>query len=265
MPNIQINNVNYYYEEQGSGTETIVLSHGLLWSGHMFHKQVAHFKENYRVITYDHRGQGQTEATLDGYDMETLYADAVQLIEKLVGKPVIFGGLSMGGFMGMRLAARRPDLIQKLILMETSADPEPVENHGKYRFLNGIVKYLGFSLVVSSVMKIMFGQKFLHDANRASERKYWEQQLKKNNRSSITRAVDGVIQRKGIADELHLVTCPTLILVGDQDVATVPDKARKIHALIPHSKLVVFAGGGHTSSVEEPEVYNREIEAFLAS
>jgi pimeloyl-ACP methyl ester carboxylesterase len=187
----------------------------------------------------------------------------VQLIEKLVGKPVIFGGLSMGGFVGMRLAARRPDLIQKLILMETSADPEPVENHGKYRFLNGIVKYMGFSLVVSSVMKIMFGQKFLKDASRAAERKYWEQQLKNNNRSSITRAVDGVIQRKGIADELHLITCPTLILVGDQDVATVPDKARKIHALIPHSKLVIFEGGGHTSSVEEPEVYNREIAAFL--
>ena len=152
MPYIQLNKVNYYYEEHGSGSDTIVLSHGLLWSGHMFHKQVAYFKSRYRVITYDHRGQGKTEVTENGYDMDTLYEDAVQLIEKLENKPVIFGGLSMGGFVGMRLAARRPDLIKKLILMETTADPEPIENVGKYKMLNNIVKYIGYWPVVSKVM-----------------------------------------------------------------------------------------------------------------
>lgn len=264
MPYIQLNKVNYYYEEHGSGSDTIVLSHGLLWSGHMFHKQVAYFKNRYRVITYDHRGQGKTEVTENGYDMDTLYEDAVQLIEKLENKPVIFGGLSMGGFVGMRLAARRPDLIKKLILMETTADPEPIENVGKYKMLNNIVKYIGYWPVVSKVMKIMFGQKFLNDPQRAEERKYWITQLKSSNRTGITKAVMGVVNRKGIADELAHITCPTLILVGDQDVATVPDKSKKINAMIEHSKLVIFEGGGHTSSVEEPQVYNAEIEKFLS-
>ncbi len=263
MPFIQLKNANYYYEEQGSGKETIIFSHGLLWSGHMFHKQVAYFKDRYRVITYDHRGQGKTEITADGYDMDTLYEDAAELIEKLVGKPVIFAGLSMGGFVGMRLAARRPDLIKKLILLETTADPEPQENVGKYKILNAIVKYIGFFPVVGSVMKIMFGQKFLNDPNRVEEKKYWTQQLKSNNRKGITKAVDGVIYRKGIADELIKITCLTLIMVGDQDVATVPDKARKINSLIANSKLIIFEGGGHTSSVEEPKVYNTEIEKFI--
>lgn len=263
MPFIQLKNANYYYEEQGSGKETIIFSHGLLWSGHMFHKQVAYFKDRYRVITYDHRGQGKTEITADGYDMDTLYEDAAELIEKLVGKPVIFAGLSMGGFVGMRLAARRPNLIKKLILLETTADPEPQENVGKYKILNAIVKYIGFFPVVGSVMKIMFGQKFLNDPNRVEEKKYWTQQLKSNNRKGITKAVDGVIYRKGIADELIKITCLTLIMVGDQDVATVPDKARKINSLIANSKLIIFEGGGHTSSVEEPKVYNTEIEKFI--
>lgn len=263
MPYIKLNNANYYYEEHGSGTETIVFSHGLLWSGHMFHKQVEHLKDRYHIITYDHRGQGKTEVTESGYDMDTLYEDAVQLIEQVVGKRVIFGGLSMGGFVGMRLAARRPDLIQKLILMETSSEVEPPENHGKYKMLNTIVRYIGFFPVVSSVSKIMFGQKFLKDKNRVEEKKYWIQQLKANDRKGITRAVKGVIQRTPIAPELYKITCPTLILVGDQDVATVPDKARKIKSLIKNAKLVIFEGGGHTSSVEEPEVYNREIEQFL--
>jgi 3-oxoadipate enol-lactonase len=272
MPHIKLNNVHYYYEEHGSGTETIVFSHGLLWSGHMFHKQVAYFskgvhsdKDRYRIITYDHRGQGKTEVTESGYDMDTLYEDAVQLIEQLGGKPVIFAGLSMGGFVGMRLAARRPDLIKKLILLETSAEAEPIENHGKYKFLNFVVRYIGYFPVVSSVMKIMFGQKFLNDTNRAEEKKYWINQVKASDRKGITRAVEGVIYRKAIADELPKITCPTLIMVGDQDLATVPEKAKKIHALIKGSKLVIFEGGGHTSSIEEPEIYNREIEKFLTS
>jgi pimeloyl-ACP methyl ester carboxylesterase len=263
MPTIQINNVSYDYQESGSGDETIIFSHGLLWSGHMFHKQVAYFKDRYRVITYDHRGQGRTEAPAEGYDMDTLYEDAAILIERLVGKPVIFAGLSMGGFVGMRLAARKPELIKKLILLETTADPEPVENVPKYKTLNSIVKYVGFWPVIGKVMQIMFGQKFLNDPNRVEEKKYWIDQLKSNNRKSITRAVDGVIYRKGIAEEIHKINCPTIIMVGDQDVATKPEKAKKIHSLIKNSKLIIFEGGGHTSSVEEPEVYNREIEKFL--
>ncbi|RYU95799.1 alpha/beta fold hydrolase [Emticicia agri] len=265
MPKTLINGVNYYYEETGSGDETIIFSHGLLWSGQMFHKQVAYFKNKYRVITYDHRGQGKTDAPTEGYDMDTLYEDAAVLIEKLVGKPVIFAGLSMGGFVGMRLAARKPDLIKKLILLETTADPEPAENVPKYKMLNTIVKYIGFFPVITKVMQIMFGKKFLTDPNRAEEKKYWVNQLKSNNRKGITKAVDGVIYRKGIAEEIHQINCPTLIMVGDQDVATKPEKAQKIHSLIKNSKLIIFEGGGHTSSVEEPEVYNREIEKFLNS
>lgn len=171
----------------------------------------------------------------------------------------------MGGFVGMRLAARKPSLIKKLILMETTADPEPEENRPRYRFLNAIVKWLSMSLVVKPVMKIMFGHKFLNDPQRTQERAYWIGQLKKNRRNGITKAVDGVIDRKGIADELHSISCPTLILVGDQDVATVPDKSYKIKSLIPHAQLEIIEGGGHTASIEEPDAYNRAIEVFLRS
>src|SRR5690349_639574 len=124
MPHLKINGVNYYYEEHGSGKETIVFSHGLLWSGAMFAKQVAALKSRYRVITYDHRGQGQTEVTQGGYDMDTLTGDAVELIKALNAAPCHFAGLSMGGFVAMRLAIRHPELLKSVILMETSADPE---------------------------------------------------------------------------------------------------------------------------------------------
>ena len=230
----------------------------------MFHKQEAFLKDKFRVITYDHRGQGQTEASADGYDMDTLYEDAAKLVEALCpNQKVHFAGLSMGGFVAMRLASRRPDLLKSLILMETSAEPEPAENISKYRTLNKVVKWIGTWAVVSKVMPIMFGQKFLKDATRKDERKRWEDQMKLCKAPGITRAVDGVIDRKGIFEELSKINLPTLIMVGTQDVATVPAKAERIHANIKDSKLVYIEGGGHTSSVEEPEQVNDAIGDFL--
>jgi 3-oxoadipate enol-lactonase len=264
MPKITINQVQYHYTDTEKGDETIIFSHGLLWSGYMFHKQVAFLKDRYRVITYDHRGQGQTQATENGYDMDTLYEDAVALIETLCpNQKIHFSGLSMGGFVAMRLAARRPDLLKSVILMETSADGEPQENIGKYRTLNTVVKWLGTWAVVGKVMPIMFGQKFLNDPVRKIERKEWETQMKLCKAPGIVKAVDGVIDRKPIFDELSQITIPTLIIVGTQDVATIPAKAERIHGQIKGSQLVYIDGGGHTSSIEEPDQINAAIEAFL--
>jgi len=67
--------------------------------------------------------------------MELVWQDATQLLDKLAGGPVHFCGLSMGGFVGMRMAARRRDLVRSLILLETSSDPEPVDNIARYRML----------------------------------------------------------------------------------------------------------------------------------
>ena len=263
MPKINVKGAEIYYEESGSGDETIIFSHGLLWSGRMFDQQVAYFKEHYRVITYDHRGQGQSEVTKDGYDMDTLYEDAAALIQALNAAPCHFVGLSMGGFVAMRLAARRPELLKSLILMETSADPEPPENVSKYKMLNLVARWLSLRLVAGQVMPIMFGQKFLNDPARIIERKLWRERMIANDRIGITRAVMGVVNRNPIYDELTQITLPTLILVGDQDVATVPAKSERIHQQIDGSNLVIIAGAGHTSSVEEPKAVNEAVDAFL--
>lgn len=264
MPKIQVNGVNLYYEDTGGADkETIVFSHGLLWSCRMFDKQVAALKNQYRVITYDHRGQGQTEVTASGYDMDTLYEDAAALIQALNIRSCHFAGLSMGGFIGMRLASRRPSIIKSLILIETTADPEPAENIPKYNQLNLVARWLGMGLVANPVMKIMFGKTFLTDPARAEERAIWRKHLTNNHRIGITRAVRGVIDRLPIYDELERINCPTLIIVGEEDVATVPAKSERIHAKIRGSKLVRMPRGGHTSTVEEPALVNQAIIDFL--
>jgi pimeloyl-ACP methyl ester carboxylesterase len=266
MPVLRVNGANLYYEERGAGPETVVFAHGLLWSARMFDDQVAAFSTRYRCISFDFRGQGASEVTAGGYDMETLADDAAALIEALGAAPCHFVGLSMGGFIGMRLAVHRPELVRSLVLMETSADPEP--NVAKYRALGAVVRVfgrLGMRMVMPRVMRIMFGRKFLEDPARAADRRLWKKRGLANDPVGVTRALQGVIDRRGVHEEIVRITAPTLVMVGDQDVATVPAKAERIAARIPGARLIVIPGAGHTSSAEEPELVNRALADFLDS
>jgi 3-oxoadipate enol-lactonase len=263
MPFVNANGIRLHYTDTGGEGEVIVFSHGLLMSGLMFERQIAEFSPNYRCIAYDHRGQGQSEITRDGYDMDTIAADGAALIKALDLGPVHFVGLSMGGFVGMRLAIRSPELLRSLTLLETSAEAEPEENKPKYRKLNFFARWFGLGSVAAKVMPIMFGQSFLTDPARAAERKEWQGRIASSKRSGMTRAVQGVIDRAGVYDQLDAIKTPTLIIVGAEDVATVPAKSERIHAAIKGSKLVVLPRGGHSSTIEEPKAVNAEIAAFL--
>src|SRR5688500_5647505 len=131
MPMLEVNGTSLYYEDTGPATsgETIVFSHGLLWGTEMFEPQIAALRGRYRCIAWDHRGQGRSAADhRHCIGMELVWQDAVALLDQLGVARVYFVGLSMGGFVAMRVAARRPDLVKKLILIETSIGPEPMEN-----------------------------------------------------------------------------------------------------------------------------------------
>ncbi|GAB4320736.1 MAG: 3-oxoadipate enol-lactonase [Phototrophicales bacterium] len=265
MPRIQVNGVELYYEESGSGEETIVFSHGLLMSLHMFDDQIAHFSKKYRCIAYDHRGQGQSEVTPDGYDMETCYEDAAAFIEALGVAPVHFVGLSMGGFVGMRLGARRPDLVKSLVLMETSADPEPSENLPRYRLLQFVARWISPKLIVNGASKSLFGQTFRTDPQYAERFKKWKKHIGNINRTGSMKAASGVFTRKPVYEEIASITTPTLVIVGEEDIATVPAKAERIHQQIAGSKLVRIPKAGHSASVEQPQAIIDAMEAFYAS
>jgi pimeloyl-ACP methyl ester carboxylesterase len=105
-----------------------------------------------------------------------------------------------------------------------------------------------------------------HDRSFASSgapRALWRQRLVANRRA-VWRAVNGVIEREGVAAELPQVRTPTLVLVGEEDVATVPAKSERIRDLITGATLVRIPGAGHSSSVEQPAAVTAAIAAFLA-
>jgi 3-oxoadipate enol-lactonase len=265
MPNLQVNGAEIYFEEHGAGPETIVFAHVLLLSGRVFDPQVKALQDRFRCITFDFRGQGQSQVTDSGYDIDTLTADAAGIIEALQCAPCHFVGLSMGGFAGLRLAIRRPALLKSLVLLASWADPELKQDVRRYRLMAFIARWFGTKVVVDRVMPMMFGEKFLNDPARTKEREEWRARLIANDRIGVTRAVEGMMTRQGVYDQLDKITIPTLIVVGAQDAMCPPAQAERMHAGIPGSKLVMIPGAGHMSTIEEPAAVNRALEEFLDS
>ncbi len=253
-----------HVEDTGGPGPVVLFSHGLLWDARLFAPQIAILRERYRCIAWDHRGQGRSEVTAGGYDMDTLAADAASLIERLGVAPVHFVGLSMGGFVGLRLAIHRPGLLCSLTLIDTSAEAEPVANVPRYRLLNLVARLFGLRPVIGRVMPILFGRTFLADPARGAQRAEYRARLIANDRHGITRAVRGVIERAPVEALLHRIAMPSLILVGDEDVATPPARSEAMHAAIRGSTLERIAKAGHTSTLENPAAVNAALVAFLA-
>lgn len=268
MPIINVNNIDIYYEDSAPHDKqkpVMVFAHGLLWNTRMYDKQVERFQADYRCIAFDFRGQGQSEITKSGYDMETLTEDTLALLDALDITKCHFFGLSMGGFVAQRIAIKRPELLLSLILLETSADPEDPKNVPQYRKLIKAIRWLGIKRVSNKVMPIMFGSTFLADKLRKSDRKQWLTMLQGNRKGGVIKATMGVIERTGTYEQLGDIITPTLIIVGDEDAATPYPKAERMHFAIAGSKLAVIKGAGHTSTVEEPEQVNKAINKFLVN
>ena len=266
MPTINVNGVELYYKESGRGPETIVFSHGLLMDYSMFEAQRTAFDRRYRVIAYDHRGQGQSQDPGAGHDMETLTEDAAALIQALNAAPCHFAGLSMGGFVGMRLAARHRQLVRTLTLMNTGAQKEATFSRLKYGFLAQLVKLVGTGPFTGIAVKELFGKSTRASQSPAKQAMLAEWTAKLRSRPKNTaKALMGVMTRAAVsAEELAAVRCPTLIIAGEDDTPQPPFCAEYIAAAIRGSKLVKIPACGHSSSLEAPEAVVAAMQELMA-
>jgi len=259
---MKIGDVDLWIEQDGAGPP-VLFSHGLLWSGRMFAPQVAALSDRYRCVRYDHRGQGRSEVPDDrSITIERVYQDAVALIEQLELGPCHFVGLSMGGFVGMRIASRRPELLRCLTLMATGADAEPAAHIPRYRAMNLVARLGGMRLLSSRVLSIMCGRSFLRDPDRASERSELRDALLAN-RPTIYRAVNGVLERASVEHDLQYITVPTLVMRGEQDAAISRDRAERLAAGIAGAELIHIPDAGHTLTLEQPAAATAALASFL--
>jgi len=265
MPRVRVNGVELYYSEQGSGPETIVFSHSYIMNGEHFQPQIEALSGRYRCIAYDHRGHGRSEVPRAGYEMQTIYADGVALIEALGCAPCHWVGLSTGGFVGLRVAIRRPELLRSLVLMDTSADEEPAAAARQYRLLGHVVRFLGWRPVIGIAMSKLFGRKFLTDPARRAEVRAWRARIMATDRYGARQFGLGIFSRDSVHAELGRIKLPTLVMVGEKDVSTPPARARRIAEGIEGAELVLVPDAGHLSTLEEPAAVNQALERFLAA
>lgn len=268
MPLMQIRGTPVWVDDTGKNAatpETIVFAHGLLWSGEMYAPQIAHLRARYRCVSFDFRGQGRSPIVPSGYDMDTLSLDAAEIIDTLGLAPVHFVGLSMGGFVGMRLAIRRPLLLRSLTLIDTAADPEPRFNVVKYGAMLALSRVVGLNPFAPIVMKTMFGQAFLRDPARRTERDALRARLLANDPVGVRHATTGVITRVPVQSQLGRIKTRTQILHGAGDVAITEKRARQMAAGIPGVSFKLIPRAGHTSTLEEPAAITAAIEAFVTA
>jgi len=261
-----VQGVELHVEDSGGKGPAVIFSHGLLWSASMWRFQVAALRGSYRCIAYDHRGQGKSEVTRSGYDMDTLAADAVALIEQAGAAPAHFVGLSMGGFVGMRVAARRPELVRSLALVETASDAEPRRSAAKYAAMSFLTRFFGTGPFVPAVMKIMFARPFREDPARAGLREGLVREILESDLTGLRRAVGGVIHRKPVAPaELQKIRAPTVVISGEEDAAIVPARSRRTADQIAGARFLTLPRAGHSSSLEEPDALTHALLEFWSS
>lgn len=271
MPTLVANGTPIAYEDSGPpagspAAPTIVFGHGLLFSGWMFHPQVEGLSTHYRCVTIDWRGQGATPPTRTGdYGMDTLFGDAVAVIEHLGTAPVHYVGLSMGGFVGQRIGARRGELLRSLTLLDTSPDREPVRSAVEDIAMATIYRYLGIGLLKAPVAKIMFGPTFRAEPKSGPVVDEFLARLRRLDRAGLRHAIVAVATRKPVYDELDRISVPTLVIVGADDVPTPPAKGRRIAERIRGAQLEIIPECGHSATVEQPEIVTGLLRGFLAA
>jgi 3-oxoadipate enol-lactonase len=239
------------------------MSPSMFFDTRMFAAQAAALGDRYRVVRYDHRGQGESARDVrENLDMDTLSEDAAALIEALELGQVTFVGNSMGGFVGLRLAARRPDLIASAVLMGTSADVEEQADE-----MDGLVEVLheqGIEPVLDGVLQFMMGDTTLTDPSRA-EVLQEVTALLRTRTPEYADAAWHIAHRLPVLDELGSITVPVVVVAGTEDHTYPPPKSQQIADGIAGSRLEMMKRTGHVHAMENPEAVIDVLERHLAS
>lgn len=252
MPTIVVNGTTLAYNDSGpvSGTP-IVFSHSLFFDHSMFDDLAAFFSARaFRVIAYDHRNQGRSAAAMRNHlDMNTLTKDAAGLIEHLQLDPCHFVGNSLGGFVALRLAARRPDLLLTACALGSSAEAE--SRADEYQSLLDVFEADGPGAIIDVLMHLMFGDTSLaHRPQLCEQWRKYMQQLP----PAISNSIYCVIHRSGIIGELANCRIPVLAIAGSEDHAyPQPISGRSIAAAAGGTEVTI-EGAGHSVASERPDV-----------
>ena len=257
---VRSNGIEMNYTVEGpEDAPVVVMSHSLASSHRMWDVQMPVLSD-YRVVRFDTRGHGDTEAPDGPYDLDMLADDAYGLLNALGLEKVHFVGLSMGGMIGQMLAIKYPEVLLSLSLCAT-ASRVPEEAQPLWQERIALAKDQGMDVLVDGTVERWFTSDYMA-ANEDVVGPIGE--LVRNTPVQGYTGCIEAISRINVTEQLKSANVPTIVFAGELDESTPVAAAEEIHGAMAGSELVVIPTAKHFLNVEQSHLFNETLTRFLS-
>lgn len=247
------------HEVRGPSTGApVVLAGSLGTSMASWDRQVPALAERHLVVRYDHRGHGESPVPPGPYSIADLGEDAVALLDHLDIAAASFVGTSLGGMVGMWLAAHVPERVDRLVVICSSARLGPPSTWTERA---ATVRREGTAAVADLLVARWFTPAFV--AREPNTVECILAQLRATSSEGYAGCCEA-IGAMDLLDSLHAISAPTLVVAGACDPATTVADARAIADRVPEARLVTVPDAAHLAVVEQPDVVNELLRGHLA-
>ncbi len=253
-----INGQRIAFEDTGGDLPALIFSHGFLMDRTMFEAQVNDFSDRYRCVCWDERGFGDTPAT-GPFSYWDSADDVLALMDHLGIEKAVLAGMSQGGFLSLRAALRAPERVRALVLIDSGVHVDPPEVLAGYQqMMDHWMSDAPLGEVGENVAGLIIGEPELM--------KKWIAIWESRDRYSLKFPSETLLTRDDITDRVADITCPVLIVHGEEDQAIPIETAEVMAEKFPDCRgLVRVPGAAHAANMTHPDIVNPAIEEFLSS
>ena len=235
----------------------VVLSNSLGSTHRMWDGQLADLEQRFRVIRYDTRGHGDSPVPLGPYGIDDLADDLVALLDRLEVERAHIVGLSLGGMTAMKVAARNPGRVDRLVLLCTGARLAPASG---WTDRAATVRTHGAVAVAEAVVERWFTAE--HRAAHPDVRKWHERMVAATPAEGYAGCCEA-IAALDLRDELSSIIAPTLAIAGADDPATPPAMLQEIASGVKDGRLLIVSHAAHLANAEQPDIITRAVIEHL--
>lgn len=259
---IVINNMTFSYSDEGpTDAPVIIFIHGFPLNKSMWSGQRETLRNECRIITYDVRGHGNSEAGDKEFSIDLFAHDLIDLLNALdIGKAVV-AGLSMGGYIALNAIINYPGRFEALILCDTNCIADTAETKEKrFNAISDIMEN-GMEDYMNESIRNLFAAESL--ASRPDEIMAVRQMISNTSEITLFDTLRALASRNETCSRLTNIAVPVLILVGEEDVIAPPSAARQMHDKIRDCRLHIIKHAGHLSNMDNPYDFNDQILNFV--